>query len=206
MQKEGEPRMSGRQRSKPPCELLDAHNTTSTASARRLLFLKFYHAKQYFKRNMVLAELGRKISTALRGLNNKSTIDEKVLKQLLNEISRALMDADVSLTVIKEIRDNIKNIVSMEELAAGTNKQKIIQEAVFKELVRMINPEKEPYKLKRGKRNVVMFVGLQGSGKTTSIAKYANYYNKKGWRTCMVCADTFSRGCFRPVEAECHSR
>ena len=84
MQKEGEPRMNGgRQRSKPPCELLDAHNTTSTASARRLLFLKVYHAKRYSKRNMVLAELGRKISTALRGLNNKSTIDEKVLKQLL---------------------------------------------------------------------------------------------------------------------------
>ena len=145
---------------------------------------------------MVLAELGRKISTALRGLNSKTNIDEKVLKQLLNEISRALMDADVSLQVIKEIRTNIKNIVSMEELAAGTNKQKMIQEAVFKELVRMINPEKEPYRLKRGKCNVVMFVGLQGSGKTTSIAKYANYYNKKGWRTCMVCADTFRAGAF----------
>ena len=103
---------------------------------------------------MVLAELGRKISTALRGLNSKTNIDEKVLKQLLNEISRALMDADVSLQVIKEIRTNIKNIVSMEELAAGTNKQKMIQEAVFKELVRMINPEKEPYRLKRGKCNV----------------------------------------------------
>ena len=115
-----------------PCELLDALNTTSTASARRLL-LKAYHAKRWSKRNMVLAELGRKISTALRGLNNKSTIDEKVLKQLLNEISRALMDADVSLTtVIKEIRDNIKNIVSMEELPRALINKKTIQEAVFK--------------------------------------------------------------------------
>ena len=145
---------------------------------------------------MVLAELGKKISSALRGLNNKTTVDEATLKKLLSEIGRALFEADVSIQIVKEIRDNIKNIVSLEELAVGTNKQKMIQEAVFRELVRMINPEKTAYQPKRGKCNVVMFVGLQGSGKTTSIAKYANYYNRKGWRTCMVCADTFRAGAF----------
>ena len=101
---------------------------------------------------MVLAELGKKISSALRGLN-KTTIDEATLKKLLSEIGRALFEADVSIHIVKEIRDNIKNIVSLEELAVGTNKQKMIQEAVFKELVRMINPEKtvsylnNPYKI-----------------------------------------------------------
>lgn len=41
-----------------------------------------------------------------------------------------------------------------------------------------------------------MFVGLQGSGKTTTCAKYAYYYKKKGWRVAMVCADTFRAGAF----------
>jgi signal recognition particle subunit SRP54 len=50
--------------------------------------------------------------------------------------------------------------------------------------------------MKRGKSNVILFVGLQGAGKTTSIAKYAHYYQRRGWKTAMVCADTFRAGAF----------
>ncbi|KAL3789559.1 hypothetical protein ACHAW5_007910 [Stephanodiscus triporus] len=53
-----------------------------------------------------------------------------------------------------------------------------------------------PYVMKRGKPNVILFVGLQGAGKTTSIAKYAHYYQRRGWKTAMVCADTFRAGAF----------
>ena len=54
----------------------------------------------------------------------------------------------------------------------------------------------KPYVMKRGKPNVILFVGLQGAGKTTSIAKYAHYYQRRGWKTAMVCADTFRAGAF----------
>jgi len=50
--------------------------------------------------------------------------------------------------------------------------------------------------MKRNKPNVILFVGLQGAGKTTSIAKYAHYYQRRGWKTAMVCADTFRAGAF----------
>jgi signal recognition particle subunit SRP54 len=50
--------------------------------------------------------------------------------------------------------------------------------------------------MKRNKPNVIMFVGLQGAGKTTTIGKFANFYQRKGWRTAMVCADTFRAGAF----------
>lgn len=60
----------------------------------------------------------------------------------------------------------------------------------------MLDAGKKPFKPKRGKSNVVMFVGLQGSGKTTTCTKYANYWKKKGWRTALVCADTFRAGAF----------
>ena len=80
----------------------------------------------------------------------------------------------------------------------------------------MLEPDAKPYEMKKGKPNVVMFVGLQGApdqrppftnqrrrarrrefsgaGKTTTIAKYAHYYQRKGWKCCMVCADTFRAG------------
>ena len=48
----------------------------------------------------------------------------------------------------------------------------------------------------QGRPNVIMFVGLQGAGKTTTCTKMAYYYQKKGWKTCLICADTFRAGAF----------
>ena len=49
---------------------------------------------------------------------------------------------------------------------------------------------------RKGRSNVVMFVGLQGNGKTTTVTKYAYYYKRKGWKVGLVCADTFRAGAF----------
>ena len=61
--------------------------------------------------------------------------------------------------------------MKLDELASGINKRRAIQRAVFDNLVQLLSPAKEPYRPKKGRSNVVMFVGLQGSGKTTTIAK-----------------------------------
>ncbi|KAF4758105.1 hypothetical protein FOZ63_033393 [Perkinsus olseni] len=146
---------------------------------------------------MVLADLGKQISGALRKLGKATVIDEAVLDECLKEISTALLQADVNVRYVAELRKNIKRTVDLEELAApGSNKQRVIQKAVVNQLVEMLSPDKEPYKPKKGQPNVIMFVGLQGSGKTTSCTKYAHYYQRKGWRVALVCADTFRAGAF----------
>jgi len=60
----------------------------------------------------------------------------------------------------------------------------------------MLSPATQPYKLSKKKPNVIMFVGLQGAGKTTTIAKYAGYHAKRGWKVAMVCCDSFRAGAF----------
>merc|ERR550514_2356709 len=84
----------------------------------------------------------------------------------------------------------------MESDAGGVNKRKLIQKAVVEEFVQLVSSEKKPYKLEKGRCNVVMFVGLQGSGKTTTCTKFAHHYNRKGWKTALVCCDTFRAGAF----------
>jgi signal recognition particle subunit SRP54 len=69
-------------------------------------------------------------------------------------------------------------------------------QVVFDELCNMLDSGKEPYRPKKGRPNVFMFVGLQGSGKTTTCTKMAYYYQKKGWKAGLVCADTFRAGAF----------
>lgn len=100
------------------------------------------------------------------------------------------------MRMVSQLKQAIKLRVNLEEAPAGSNRRKMIQQAVMSELTNMINPDAEPYVMKRGKPNVIMFVGLQGSGKTTTIAKFANHYLRKGWKCCMVCADTFRAGAY----------
>ena len=76
------------------------------------------------------------------------------------------------------------------------NKRKVIQSTVVSELHNLLDSKKEKFVPKKGKSNVIMFVGLQGSGKTTSCTKYAYYYKRKGWRVALVCADTYRAGAF----------
>ncbi|PHJ24052.1 signal recognition particle protein srp54 [Cystoisospora suis] len=92
-------------------------------------------------------------------------------------------------------RDTFQEI-NTRAAAVGVNSRKIIQKCVVSELVAMLTPEREPYVPVKGKTNVIMFVGLQGSGKTTTCTKFAHYYQRKGWRVALVCADTFRAGAF----------
>ncbi|KAG2371004.1 Signal recognition particle protein [Vigna angularis] len=145
---------------------------------------------------MVLAELGGSISRALQQMSNATVIDEKVLNDCLNDITRALLQSDVQFKLVRDMQTNIKNIVNLDDLAAGHNKRRIIQQAVFNELCKILDPGKPSFTPKKGKTSVVMFVGLQGSGKTTTCTKYAYYHQKKGWKPALVCADTFRAGAF----------
>ena len=166
---------------------------------------------------MVLADLGRKITSALNSLGKATVIDEEVLNAMLKEICTALLEADVNIRLVKQLKDNVKQAIDFDEVAqgwfkcnsfciqihrlyltlnSGLNKRVIIQQAVFQELVKLVDPGIDPYKPKKGKPNVIMFVGLQGSGKTTTCTKMAYYYKKKNWKSCLVCADTFRAGAY----------
>ncbi|KAI4470860.1 signal recognition particle 54k protein srp54 [Holotrichia oblita] len=140
---------------------------------------------------MVLAELGRKITTALHSLSKATIINEEVLNGMLKEVCAALLEADVNIRLVKKLRENVRAVIDFDEMAGGLNKRRLIQRAVFKELVKLIDPGVKPYQPTKGKANIIMFVGLQGSGKTTTCTKLAYHYLKKNWKSALVCADTF---------------
>ena len=77
---------------------------------------------------MVLAELGGNISRAIQRMNSATIINNEVLNDCLNEISRALLQSDVQFKLVRDVQTNIKSIVNLDDLAAGHNKRKIIQQ------------------------------------------------------------------------------
>jgi len=161
---------------------------------------------------MVLAELGGKLRESMLKIQSSSSgIDSQTLSTLLSEIERALIESDVNVKLVIQLRSNIKDrvgdLVKKHEESnssggsaisrASQNVSKMVQKAVVDELTNLLTPTQvKPYVMKRNKPNVILFVGLQGAGKTTSIAKFANFYQRKGWKVAMVCADTFRAGAF----------
>ena len=146
----------------------------------------------------------------------------QVLNGMLKEICAALLEADVNIRLVKMLRENVRAVIDFDEMAGGLNKRRMIQSAVFKELVKvrrddcsercgvksrlslqLVDPGVKPYQPVKGKPNVIMFVGLQGSGKTTTCTKLAYHYLKKNWKSALVCADTFRAGAYDQVKQNC---
>ena len=150
---------------------------------------------------MVLNDLGSAITGALRKLNAHVVVDDTLLDACLKDVCNALLRSDVSVPAVVTLKKNIKKEVDLENMPDGMNAKKVLERAVFKELTRLLSASGEglasaSYAPKKGKPNVVMFVGLQGAGKTTTCAKFAHYYARKGFKPAMVCADTFRAGAF----------
>ncbi|KAE9549889.1 hypothetical protein FO519_006894 [Halicephalobus sp. NKZ332] len=145
---------------------------------------------------MVLADLGRQIRNALGRIGQNVIINEDELNNMLKEICAALIESDVNVKLVAELRNNVKNALNFEDIAGGVNKRRVIHKTVFNELIRLVDPQVKPFEPVRGKSNVIMFVGLQGSGKTTTCTKLAYYYQKMGFKSALICADTFRAGAF----------
>lgn len=115
---------------------------------------------------------------------------------MLKEICAALLSADVNVRLVQTLRKSIKASVNFSSLPAAVNKKRLIQKTVFDELVALVDPHAQPFRPKKGRPNVIMFVGLQGAGKTTTCTKLARHYQTRGFKTALVCADTFRAGAF----------
>lgn len=100
---------------------------------------------------------------------------------------------------VLNLRNNVKTRANNAEKGAGLNKRKVIEKSVADELCAMLDSgvDEKKLEIKKGQPNVVMFVGLQGSGKTTTCSKYGAFYKKKGFKPALVCADTFRAGASR---------
>jgi len=146
---------------------------------------------------MVLADLGRRISTAVSEVTRSSSVDEQVVENMLKEISNALVESDVNIKLVIGLRKKLKAKIEGGSEQQGLDRKKLIQKAVFDELCSLVDcGGAKVFRPRKKKTNVIMMVGLQGAGKTTTCTKLAVYYQRRGLKVGLVCADTFRAGAF----------
>ena len=114
----------------------------------------------------------------------------------MRDFQRALLKADVNVGLVLELSKRIEDRVLKEELPPGISRREHTIRVVYEELTRILGEKPAKLEIKPGGRNVIMMVGIQGSGKTTSVAKLARYLQKRGYKVAVVCADTFRPGAY----------
>ena len=147
---------------------------------------------------MVLTELGRKLDSAIRTIRRLPKVDKDVINALIQEIQRALLSADVRVELVFEMTENIKKEATNTKLQKARRKDFIIK-LIHDELIKLLGGKSAPIRIKPGKKNVILLVGIQGSGKTTTIGKLTKYYKSKGFKVAALTTDTWRPGAYEQL-------
>jgi signal recognition particle subunit SRP54 len=143
---------------------------------------------------MALEKLGSSLHDSIRKLVRIPVVDEKAIEEYLKDIQRALLQADVNVNIVLELTERIRR-GAKKELPSGVSRRDHIVRLTYEEIVRILGGEKgTKLELKSGEPNVLMLVGIQGSGKTTTVAKLARDLVKRGMKVGVICTDTYRPG------------
>jgi len=142
-----------------------------------------------------LESLGTGLRKILDKISRHPDLDETTILQTVNEIEKALIKADVNLDLVVKLGETIKKRIKQEQPPTGITKRDFLIKIIYDELVNLLGGEKTQLNWpKKDRLYTILLVGLQGSGKTTTAAKLAKFYSKKGYKVGMIAADTYRPG------------
>ncbi len=149
---------------------------------------------------MALDRLGSSLTDAIKKIFKSSVVDEAAVKELVRDIQRALLQADVNVQLVLGISKAIEERALKEKMPPGISRREHVIKVVYEELTRFVGDKPVSLKTEPGRKFVLMLVGIQGSGKTTHAAKLARYLQRKGLKPAFICADTFRPGAYAQLQ------
>lgn len=141
----------------------------------------------------MLERLKEGLRAAVEKLAGARVVDEEAVKEFVRSIQRALLTADVNVKLVFDLSRRIEERALKEEPPPGLPRRDHVIKILYEELAKMLG-EEGSFESPTDRPSVILLVGIQGSGKTTTAAKLARYFKKKGYRVGLVCADTYRPG------------
>ena len=149
---------------------------------------------------MAMDRLGSSLTGAIKKLFRAGVVDEAAVKELVRDIQRALLQADVNVKLVLGISKQIEERALKEKVPPGISRREHVIKVVYEELTRFVGDKPVPIKMEPRKKKIIMLVGIQGSGKTTQAAKLASHFLKKGLKPALICADTYRPGAYAQLQ------
>ncbi|MBU1975608.1 MAG: signal recognition particle protein Srp54 [Nanoarchaeota archaeon] len=148
---------------------------------------------------MVLDKLGDSLRATLKKVTKAVFVDEKLVNELVKDIQRSLLQADVNVQLVFKLSSKIKTRALDEKPPAGVSPKEFLIKVVYEELVSFLGGEGAKISIKKNPF-VIMLVGLFGSGKTTTCAKLAHFYKNRGQKVGLLTTDTWRPAAFDQLE------
>jgi signal recognition particle subunit SRP54 len=139
------------------------------------------------------------LGDAVRKLLRLPIVDEKAIRELVKDLQRALLQADVNVELVLQISRSVEKRAIEEKLPPGISRREHVIKVLYEELTRFLGEEAPKTTIPPGKTYVMMLVGIQGTGKTTAAVKLARFYQKRGLRVGIICADNFRPGAYEQL-------
>ena len=142
---------------------------------------------------MAFDRLTEKLTESFRRITKQDRISEKHLDMLLSDVRLALLDADVNTQVVNQFLEKIQSTALNQKILTSLKPNEALMKLVYDELVELLGPDTPSFDYQKGQRKIILFVGLQGTGKTTSAAKLAQLLRAKKERKVLLVAADLAR-------------
>ncbi len=147
---------------------------------------------------MAFDSLTEKLQNVFKNLRGKGRLTEDDVKVAMKEVKLALLEADVNFKVVKQFIKDVQERAIGQDVMNGLNPGQMVIKIVNEEMVRLMGSETTEIQFQPGKSlTIIMMVGLQGAGKTTTTAKLAGKFKSKGKRSLLAACDVY-----RPAAVE----
>ncbi|MGA8085562.1 MAG: signal recognition particle receptor subunit alpha [Candidatus Nitrosopolaris sp.] len=165
----------------------------------------------------MLDNLRTGLRSALKKIVGASDINEEIIESLCKDVQRALLQSDVNVRLVLSITNNLKNRALKEQPVKGLSRKDHIITILYGELAKMLGYTGNTIKsidktqrlpddgisFKAGEQNIVLMLGIQGSGKTTVTAKLARWLTRHGYRVAVIGADTWRPAALTQLKTNC---
>ena len=150
---------------------------------------------------MAFESLTEKLQNVFKKLRSKGRLTEDDVKAALKEVKMALLEADVSFKVVKQFTNSVKEKAIGSDVMNGLNPGQTVIKLVNDELVALMGSETTEIALRPSNEvTVIMMLGLQGAGKTTTAAKLAGKFKEKGKKPLLVACDVYRPAAIKQLE------
>ena len=147
----------------------------------------------------MLGSLGENLTNTMKKLAGMTVIDKKTIKEVVREIQRALIQSDVNIKLVQSLSKKIEKRALEEEPPKGITPREHVITIIYEEMVNLLGSEAVDLSIDQ-KPFKILFLGLQGSGKTTTIGKLCKYLQKKGFSPAVVCTDTWRPAAYEQLK------
>lgn len=150
---------------------------------------------------MAFDSLTDKLQNVFKKLKSKGMLTEADVKEAMKEVKRALLEADVNFKVVKQFINSVSERAVGEEVLKGLNPGQMVIKIVKEEMDKLMGSETTELKLLPSNEvTVIMMCGLQGAGKTTTVAKLAGKFKNKGKKPLLVACDIYRPAAIKQLE------